>query len=231
MPQSKSGTAPGHYPRHHLIWVDAGSWRQHILGQLDDSLDRAAQETLSAWFNAGRPAIVRRLQPQEPPEGVGLGVSLPPAKGKRRLALRLASPAITCALPPPLLSEILAAAPAAWRAALASLDAQTRAHGLELRVYGSLAWQFLTGESYVSANSDVDLLCDLRDGASWRTLVQLLLAWERTSGLRADGECIGHDDRAVAWRELARDTRQVVVKHHRGAELLPKHAVLDQVFG
>lgn len=226
-PRIKPGPLPGRYPRHHCVWLDAGSWRRSLLSPLDS----AVEQTLCAWFTAGRPAVVRRLQPQEPQEGVGLGVLLPLAAGKQRLALRLRAQAIVRILPPPRLLQALPAAPAAWQAPLASLEAQTRALGLQLHVYGSLAWQTLTGEPYVSPSSDVDLLCYLYKGAPWRALVRILLAWEGASGLRADGECVGRDGGAVAWRELAQDTRQVLVKHHDGIALLSKGAALDRVFG
>jgi hypothetical protein len=49
-------------------------------------------------------------------------------------------------------------APAAWQPGLASLRIALRAAGVDCRVFGSLAMQTLTGERYLGAGSDVDLL-------------------------------------------------------------------------
>ncbi|WP_038762003.1 malonate decarboxylase holo-[acyl-carrier-protein] synthase, partial [Burkholderia pseudomallei] len=48
--------------------------------------------------------------------------------------------------------------PPAWRPTLARLRALADAHRVDCRVFGSLAWQTLTGLRYLSDESDLDVL-------------------------------------------------------------------------
>ena len=89
------------------------------------------------------------------------------------------------------------------------------------RVFGSLAWQYLTGEPYVSDRSDVDLLWRPSDIGELRQGMEMLLDWEGRFGLRVDGEIELPDGTAVAWRELAMGPRTVLVKATAGVALRP----------
>jgi phosphoribosyl-dephospho-CoA transferase len=197
---------PGAPPlaRHQLAWL-APDWPAQ-------SLAPPAPPALAAWFGAGRPAMVRRRAAGEPGTGIALGVALPPAQGGARLGLVVADAALRAREPPPLLAAALASAPRAWQAALRALDRGARKLGVEPRVYGSLAWQHLTGQPYVEADSDVDLLLAAPDAARARAMLALLVCWERDTGRRADGELLLPDGAAVAWRELLGAAPRVLVK-------------------
>ena len=146
--------------RHDLIWLDSDRWRDALLAPLPDEWMGA----LGEWFKRGRPAVVRR-QESSTANAISLGVALPPSRGKTKIPLLVERRVVTRASAPLLLATALVSAPPAWQAALQSLVDAARERGIEFRVYGSLAWQHLSGEPYLTATSDVDLLWTARNGA------------------------------------------------------------------
>ncbi|CAJ9721916.1 phosphoribosyl-dephospho-CoA transferase [Burkholderia pseudomallei] len=108
------------------------------------------------WAARGWPLIVRRRSPCD--AGVPLGLPLPPSAGKRRVALAAAREQIDSACALPTLADVGRQAPPAWRPTLARLRALADAHRVDCRVFGSLAWQTLTGLRYLSDESDLDVL-------------------------------------------------------------------------
>ena len=95
------------------------------------------------------------------------------------------------------LGAVRADAPRSWRGTMAALDAVGARHGLTPRVFGSFAWQTLTGLAYVTPTSDLDVLWPLTPGTP-----QLLAALDAVDAPgRIDGEVV-HEGAAVQWREL-----------------------------
>lgn len=124
------------------------------------------------------------------------------------------------------LREALAAAPANWRAALQSLVARTEALGFEPRVYGSFAWQALTGLAYVSPGSDLDLAWQPRSREQVMALFSALHDWEVETGRRADGEVLLPGGAGVCWRELARGDARALVKTAAAVTLRPRQEIV-----
>ena len=201
--------------RHDLAWLRP-SWRDG----LREPVDLALLPALEDWFARGLPAVVRRLGPPRD-DSVGLGVALPSRLGGARAALRVAPGAVARLGPPLRLGEVVASAPARWRAALLDLDAEAGRAGLSLGVYGSLLWQHLSGEPRVTARSDVDLLVRPGDRAGLRRALATLGARAAEADPRLDGEAILGGGRAVAWRELLAPRGRVLVKSGDGATLVP----------
>lgn len=182
------------FSRHNLVWLSPRGW--------SDAVDAAAPEhraVLEKWRDKDWPAIVRRRDAQTHDNEVCLGVALPPGAdgGKVRIALRAQALEVTRSMPPLPLKSVLSTLVSPWREELTALD--NRAVGLVLRVYGSVALQVLTGLSYVTPQSDVDLLFYPA------TLQQLnaglaLLAFHATH-LPLDGEIVFPSGQAVAWKE------------------------------
>ncbi len=52
-------------------------------------------------------------------------------------------------------------------------------------------------------------------------VIDVLREWERTHGLRADGELRFADGAAIAWRELGSAAARVLVKRDDGVALEP----------
>jgi phosphoribosyl-dephospho-CoA transferase len=152
-------------------------------------------------------------------DGLCLGVALPPTHTVRKLPLQVDAQVVRHTTPPLALVAVIPSAPSSWRHELARLAAGASTIGVELRVYGSLVWQHMSGEPYVTPTSDVDLLWRAADQARLEEMLEYLVRWESTSGLVADGELLLGDDTAVAWKELLRRPRQLLIKRSSGVEL------------
>lgn len=92
-------------------------------------------------------------------------------------------------------------------------------------VYGSLAWEVISGESYRHQASDIDLICEIASkGQLMIALGELALAADRLP-CRLDGEIRFPDGNAVAWREvlahLQTPETPVLAKGQRDVALLP----------
>ena len=197
--------------RHDLVFVSAAAWRSLI----ETRGDLAVEPLIAGWVDHGWPLIARRVMPGELP-GLALGLPLPPSHGKRRLAFGLPREALVSHAPPPLLRDAIGAAPPAWWQTLERLIALDA----DVRIFGSLAWQFLTGLDYLTARSDLDVLLPLPDaaGASW--LIAELAALEQSAPMRLDGELVRDDGAGVNWREFHEGAAEVLVKTTQNAFLL-----------
>lgn len=203
--------------RHTLVTLTAGGWGAAFAR--DPAL--AGDPLVRAWAERGWPLIVRRASPDEADAArVPLGLPLPPSAGKRRIALNVAADALATVGPLPTLTDVLAAAPAAWHAPLRELDALGARCGVQGRVFGSLAWQALTGEPYLSASSDLDLVFPLPDPVSLAPLLDGLAAIDARAPMRIDGELLRDDGAGVNWRELHARLPEVAVKTAIAVELM-----------
>ncbi|MCA8406791.1 malonate decarboxylase holo-[acyl-carrier-protein] synthase [Burkholderia cenocepacia] len=203
--------------RHTLVTLTAGGWGAAFAR--DPALE--SDPLVRAWAERGWPLIVRRASPDEADAGrVPLGLPLPPSAGKRRIALNVAADALATVGPLPTLTDVLAAAPAAWRAPLRKLDALGARCGVQGRVFGSLAWQALTGEPYLSASSDLDLVFPLPVPVLLVPLLEGLAAIDARAPMRIDGELLRDDGAGVNWRELHARLPEVAVKSAIAVELM-----------
>lgn len=214
-------TSEHRFRRHDLVWLDATRWR----GALQSPLDAAALAALDIWFCDRRPAVVRRHE-RAANRHLGLGVALPPTYSERRIPLDIDASVVRHTSPPLPLVRVIPSAPERWRPELARLAAGANSMGVDLRVYGSLVWQHVSREPYVLPTSDVDLLWRAADTATLEKMLDYLVRWENSSGLAADGELLLADDTAVAWKELLRHPRQLLIKRTTGVELCDYEDVL-----
>lgn len=200
--------------RHGMVYPSPPAWAALVALRAD----LAAEPLVAGWGWAGYPLVVRRPTCEDAAGTISLGLPLPPAQGKRRIGVSLAPEAIVHAAPPPLLAKAAAAAPSGWRESidrLLQLDPLTR-------TFGSLAWQHLTGLSYLSAGSDLDLLWQLPSEADVDALVARIAAIDREAPMRIDGEVVGPAG-GVQWREWqGDDTVTVLVKGPHDVRLMPR---------
>jgi phosphoribosyl-dephospho-CoA transferase len=92
--------------------------------------------------------------------------------------------------------------------------ALARDHGLTPRPFGALLWQAMTGLTYLSPTSDLDLLwpCPVLVPPS---LLAGLARIDEGAPMRLDGEVLLADGGGVQWRELhqAPGNGSVLVKY------------------
>jgi phosphoribosyl-dephospho-CoA transferase len=168
--------------------------------------------------------IVRRRGDGESRDLAPVGVPLPPANGKHRVALSLPPKAVSARRPPPPLAEASESAPVSWRATLGALVGLGARHGCEARVFGSLLWQHVTGLTYVTDSSDLDVLWSIDRLDEVPALLDGIARAEESAAFRIDGEIAFADGAAVNWRELHRAATKgpnamVLAKHMDGIGL------------
>jgi phosphoribosyl-dephospho-CoA transferase len=203
--------------RHDLVFVSCTGWQ--ALFAIREDL--AADPLAARWPEEGWPTIRRRAMPAEL-AGVPLGLPLPPSAGKRRLFLLLQPHEIGGIARPPLLSAASSSAPRAWWPTLGRLEKLALRYSVDARVFGSLAWQTVTGLGYLSDRSDLDVLLDVHRDTDLDSVIAGLAEIEATAPMRLDGELMREDRAAVNWRELRSGAREVLVKSIDGFGLLSR---------
>jgi phosphoribosyl-dephospho-CoA transferase len=207
-------------------------WRRHDLLHVAPDVWAAVLRTpladlplLAGWADRGWPAIVRRRGEADNRHLVPVGVPLPPAAGKRRVALLIPPEGVLQRSRPPLLHASASAADPNWRSTIDALVAVGARSGLEPAAFGSLLWQHLTGLAYLTPHSDLDVLWPIPADFDVHSLVCNIAQVQRDAPLRIDGEIIFPDGSAVNWRELwnarqAADGATVFAKTMESVQLL-----------
>lgn len=178
------------------------------------------------WIAAGRPLVAAR----QPAAGaLLLGLGLPTRLQRKRLTLSVDREVIADIRPPLAIADCLSQLPAGHAVVLVRLAAQAAACSVRLGVYGSLAWEALSGESYRHADSDIDLICDLEHVGQFAAMLSALQQAAAELPCRLDGELRFPGGHAAAWREIAgqlgRPHVPVLVKGEHEVGLWPLHAL------
>lgn len=183
--------------RHDLAYLRPGCNLAFQCGALDPALEGR----ITAWIAAGYPMVLAR-QIRDSTQ-ILLGLTLPAKEGKRRIGC-LVSPSdilrVTTALS---IEFVLEAIPSSLNVPLGELARTLKECEIELGLFGSLAWEIITGEEYRNENSDVDVVCDV---CSQEQLIKALAALQKASEVLPcglDGEIRFPDGNAVSWKELA----------------------------
>ena len=198
--------------RHTLVYLAPETWAPLIAPDEPDLLRN--------WAADGRPAIARRILCDDG-DAIALGVPLPPALGKRRVALRCAPEAVVRTTPPPLLRDAAAAAPRAWQMTIAALLLCDP----KMRCFGSLAWQHLTGLDYLTDTSDIDLILECAAPAIADARAAKIESVDAAAPMRIDAELVAPDGAAVQWREWRSDADQLLAKSPAAARLVDRTAL------
>ena len=208
--------------RHDLVFVSPAGWR----AMLDARGDLAADRLLAHWPKMRWPTIRRRALPCEA-NGLALGLPLPPSAGKKRISFLIDMDHVTSVTRPPMLRQARPYAPRNWWPALDRLDVLALRHAVDARVFGSLAWQSLTGLDYVTIHSDLDVLFEFRGGTDIDRLVADIAAIETEAPMRIDGELMNANGAAVNWRELHGGAGELLVKSIDSVGLLGRHQFMS----
>lgn len=206
-------------PRHSWVWLSPGAWQE-----ASHALQPAEQAVCREWQAKDWPLVVRRQIAAPGQVGVGLGLPPNPASGqKSKISMSCELTGIVRQQSPLLLRQALGSAPQAWQAGLTALDQALAAQGIEVEVYGSLAWQTMTGREYLHGDSDIDLSVPLASRAQLEAAGEILKA----AKLPLDGELLFPMQQAVAWKEwFQSDAERVLVKQEQ-AYLCPRERLLE----
>lgn len=205
------------YRRHDFVRLTE-DWRAIDSGPCSQT----AIDTIEAWRAAGHSFVVTRRLEHDEASIVRLGLATP---AKLRLGFTVDRRAIGERRAPPTLREVAVMAPPGWRSVIERLLALERELPVSIGVFGSMAWQLLTGFNYLREESDLDLLLTPQRSVD---LIALASALAEISGKpRLDGEIRFPDGAGVAWRELVQAPQRVLVKMPAGLSLRP----LDDLLG
>ena len=209
--------------RHMLAWLNAPGWDAAIAAARPEHAPALARWRAQDW-----PLVVRRTDADAAEGVVCLGLPLPPdahTGAKVRIPLRAQAAAHVARYSPAVELRTALRSAGAWDEWLAVLHAD--AEGLDLRVFGSLAMQSLTGLPYLSPSSDVDVLLH---PSSRSQLEAGVAALARHAGrLPLDGEIVFPGGQAVAWKEwqmAMTHPAKVMVKELRSVRLSDTAALL-----
>jgi phosphoribosyl-dephospho-CoA transferase len=207
--------------RHDLVHVAPDVWASALAFRPP----LADLPLLGEWADRGWPVIVRRRCEADDRHLVPVGVPLPPAAGKRRVALLIPPHGVLQRSLPPSLHATAKVADPGWRSTIDALVAVGARSGVEPGAYGSLLWQHLTGVAYLSPHSDLDVLWPIPANFDVHSLVRSIADIQHDAPLRIDGEIVFPDGSAVNWREFwkarqAPHRATVLAKTMEGVRLL-----------
>jgi len=210
--------------RHDLVHLHAGAAFTTRCAEEGGPLWLAARD----WIDQGRPLVAARQSGSD--QSVLLGLSLPLKYDRKRLTIQVEASAIAAVRPPLGIRQCLTGQAEPVADVLLALDEQISLSGARLGVFGSLAWEALSGEAYRHADSDFDVICDVSDVVQLDAALTALAQARMGLACRLDGELRFPDGNAVAWLELSEVSRtagkQVLVKGERNVELMPVEQLL-----
>jgi phosphoribosyl-dephospho-CoA transferase len=214
--------------RHDLLHVAPDIWAS-VLAHRPALADLPL---LSTWADRAWPLVVRRRAEAEDPGLAPVGVPLPPAAGKHRVALLFPPGGVLRHSSPPLLRTVASVAGSGWQSTIALLVDLGDSIGVEPSAFGSLLWQHQTGLTYLSPHSDLDVLWTVPADLDVLSLVSGVAEIQRDTQLRIDGEVVFPDGSAVNWRELWNEHRTggragVLAKTMEGVRLLDIASLLS----
>jgi phosphoribosyl-dephospho-CoA transferase len=216
------------FRRHDLIWLDPQIGAQRFTTDGQTSVVRD-------WARQRLPFVVTRQSGpvSENANQISLGLTLPSAPARTRVALCADRGAIIRHTRPLSLFDAMPHVPAGWRASLELVLLLAEKTRTAVRVYGSLSSQIFTGNSYLDAASDLDLLLECNADTNLHDLLGGLEDMP-ASGPRIDGEVMSQNGWAVAWRELAAALRtgmprRVLAKSDCEVRLLDVDAFIQPV--
>jgi phosphoribosyl-dephospho-CoA transferase len=203
--------------RHHWVWLDK-TWATC----LQEPLSAAADNAVAGWIRRDRPFVVARRRPDDRPDCFRLGLS---TLGQDRIALHIDRSAIIRWEPPPAIEHCLPKAPVGWHPILQAVTSAASETKTVAAIFGSLAWQYWSGEAFVRADSDIDLLLS---PPHWPAVERLLARLSVHDGTqpRLDGELLLQDGTAIAWREWQGESASVLVKTEQGVAIVSRQSIL-----
>ena len=196
----------------------AESFRRHDWVWLGSETRLPDLAEVRSHGDAGLPFIVCRHPASTDEDSLQLGLALP---DKRRIGFSVEASGIRQHQVPLSLDQVLPCLPDPWLPTISQLAARFRAIGMEARVYGSTAWQAMTGVTYLREDSDLDLLLTPTTEEQLRLVLDILGSMEGARP-RLDGEVVLPDGMAVAWREAASESATLLVKTLADVSLVPR---------
>ncbi|MBB4008522.1 malonate decarboxylase holo-[acyl-carrier-protein] synthase [Allorhizobium taibaishanense] len=215
-------------PERHRFVTLKPCWRDNLRPIPACSAEEHTWERLCEWIDTGGCLVVASAQPDDPPSSLRLGYATP---DKQRIGLWVDETAVAALFPEVTLDQAGIVAPASWSATIDAVLAVADRFDIAASVFGSLAWQMQTGETYLHPQSDLDLVLRpakaVNSDLKWIDALAAVLASHDQP--RIDGEVLLPDGCAVPMRELMFGADELLEKRHGGVRLVPRATVLDRL--
>lgn len=216
--------------RHSLVWLTPEGW-SHLLTSSCKGGSISLSENLGLWQRNNFPFIVTRQSARVAEPSIVVGFTLPLAMGKQRLAIALDPWQIDYISEPLSLTDAIPYAPEVWQDDLHEMAREAQKYHLDIRIYGSLAWQALTKLNYVHPSSDIDILIRIDSRLQLAESLQILK--QHSQLLPLDGEFLFSNDHAVAWKELINESDSqpmtILMKTINSVSLVKKEILLKEL--
>jgi phosphoribosyl-dephospho-CoA transferase len=209
------------FRRHRFVWfADVGN----LLDNAVVETPRDDLESLRNWVGKGHPLIVRRPCASEDGKTICVGLALPPAPAKRRMAFRLPVSFISEIADPPLWRECMVAIAPEITLAVKLIQRAASDAELPLLTFGSYAWQYHTMLRYVTPTSDIDLLVPVQRQENWKRFKRSMLEADAKTQ-RTDLEIVMNGDASFNWREFEAPGARMLFKGNRSVWIGDKSTV------
>ncbi len=183
--------------RHDLVYLHS----QAVFEMPCATPENPWRAVVGQWIAAGRPLVAAR---QAAGGGsIRLGLTLPLRHDRMRLALAVDRSQIAAIRPPLAVGQCLPRLPAETAQVLHALYMEIVSWRARLGVFGSLAWETLSGEVYRHPGSDIDIVCDIAHRKQYADVLAALARAAPRLACRLDGELRFPGGYAVAWQELS----------------------------
>lgn len=190
--------------------------------------DAGALAYARAWVGQGRPLVAARQNGSR--DRLALGLALPLAHAVRRLTCSVDRVQVDRSHGPLTVEEVAHVLSAGDGTTLRRFARSLAGRAAGLGVFGSTAWEAMSGLRHRHEDSDVDVVCDIASNAGLSACLAAIRDSTRETGARLDVEVRFPDGRAVSLRELdaacAGRAHHVLAKGERDAVLLPLHHLL-----
>ena len=168
--------------RHDLITLKPDVQPQSVGCCTTDGATHVVRE----WIAAGRPFVYARQTSASPLLGLGAAIVIDGTK--HRVSVMVRPQDLLRVEAPHRLNDCLPLFSNDDAMVLRCLIDGLSVGGHQLRVFGSVAWELISDQSYRTSDSDLDLLCDVQTVCDIEIVTRLLYLAERCLSFRLDGQ-------------------------------------------
>jgi phosphoribosyl-dephospho-CoA transferase len=214
--------------RHRRVWIKPASIAS-IRGLSEIPL--VERSFVENWVMSGRPLVGRAVNPcdhgNENLLPLGLMLHLPEAP-KKRLNLQVDSTAVLKIDEPLSIQVVMSTFPSSMVEKVKSMLSRLADYPIQIQVFGSVFWSYEGGESYMTENSDIDLLISPAQNCDLSKLAKELCSLSEEIDLRLDGEFEFLNAYSVSWKEFASNATELLIKTDLGPKMMSRYQVIEE---
>ena len=174
-----------------------------------------AEFYVKQWIAEGRAFVYPRQNLRA--NLMQLGLAFVDGGIKHRAFIQVRHQDVLCGDSPHKLEDILDMFAKTEAEVLRRLVETLNSAGLPIYVFGSVAWEMISGRPYRTAKSDLDLLCDVETLQDLRIVTEAFTSADLNLPFNIDGELRFTNDNCANWREVS-----AALSHHDEMEVLVK---------